>query len=60
MRSGTTLGPAIRPCPCPCREPLKPTLEEFYAFIEELPGDLDGSHFWKKGAEGLAGHYETW
>ncbi|MFB8030220.1 MULTISPECIES: hypothetical protein [unclassified Streptomyces] len=39
---------------------LKPALEEFYAFVEALPDDLDGSHFWTRATEGLADHYETW
>ncbi|MFF2324746.1 MULTISPECIES: hypothetical protein [unclassified Streptomyces] len=41
-------------------EALKAALQEVDAFVEALPHDLGGSHFWKRATEGLADHYETW
>lgn len=38
-------------------ESLEAALEEVNAFVEALPRNLDGFHFWKNATEGLADHY---
>jgi hypothetical protein len=39
-------------------ESMKAALGEVNAFVEALPPNLGGSHFWKKATEGLACQYD--
>ncbi|MYW69517.1 hypothetical protein GTY65_36440 [Streptomyces sp. SID8379] len=41
-------------------EALKAALQEIGTFVEALPHDLGGTHFWESATEGLVDHYDTW
>lgn len=39
-------------------ESLEAALQEFGDFVQALPRDLDGAHFWEAATESLVDHYE--